>query len=148
MEAADDKLKGVTLTATLDGKLEVVKLEGYDKVIDALAGGNDNDKATVKATLPEAALKQVFSEIFATVPGGQAKLGGTWKRSTNIPVAPLGDVSVTSNLKLDSVKDSTASITWTGTGTFKGTDEFLVYPSSSTRSTSRLRSSPARTRST
>ena len=51
-------MKGVTLTATLDGKMEVVKLEGYDKAIDALAGGNEQTKTVIKGLLPEAVAKQ------------------------------------------------------------------------------------------
>lgn len=124
-DAADGKLKGVTLTATLDGKMEVMKLEGYDKVIDALAGGNDQAKAAAKTLLPEAAVKQGLNDTFALVPGGVAKVGGTWKRKDSLPLAGIGDVAVASTYKLDKVDGDVAAVSWTATGTFKAGDGTL-----------------------
>jgi hypothetical protein len=118
-DAANDKLKGVTLTATLDAKLEVVKVEGYEKILDALAGNNEQARAVVKMTLPEAVIKQMFTDTFALVPGGVAKVGGTWKRTDAIPMPGLGEVTTASTFKLDSVKDDAASVSWTATGKFK-----------------------------
>jgi hypothetical protein len=117
--AADDKLKGVALTVTLDGKLEVLKLEGYDKVIDALTGGNEQAKAAVKGLFPESVVKQGVNDTFALVPGGVAKVGGTWKRKDSVPLAGLGEVSTASTFKLDAVNGDVAAVSWTATGTFK-----------------------------
>lgn len=123
--AGNDKLKGVTLTATLDAKMEVAKLEGYDKVLDAISGGNDQVKAVVKSILPEATVKEGLNSTFALVPGNTIKVGGTWKHDANVSVGPLGDVSLERSSKLDAVKDGTAEVSWTGTGKFKAGDGAL-----------------------
>ena len=121
-DAANDKLKGVTITATLNGKLEVAKLEGYDKAIDALAAGNEQTRALLKGILSEALIKQGLRETFSLVPGGTAKLGGTWTRKDSLPLSGLGELSVTNTSKLDSVKDNVAAVGWTAKGTFKAGD--------------------------
>jgi hypothetical protein len=124
-DALNDKLKGVTLTVTLDGKMEVLKLEGYDKTVDALSGGNEQAKTAVKGLFPETVIKQTFNETFALVPGGVAKIGGTWKRKDTVPVAGLGEVSVASTSKLDAVTDGVAAVSWDAKGTFKAGDGTL-----------------------
>ena len=121
-DAANGKLKGVTLTATLDGKMEVIKLEGYDKVIDAIAGDNEQAKIAAKGLLPEAVVKQGLNDTFALVPGGVTKVGGTWKRKDSIPLAGLGEVGVASTYKLDAVTNDVAAVSWTAIGTFKAGD--------------------------
>ena len=121
-DAANDKLKGVTLTVTLDGKMEVAKLEGYDKIVDALAGGNEQAKAAVKGLLPEAVVRQGLNDMFALVPGDVVKIGGTWKRKDAIPLAGLGEVRTASTHKLDAVQGDTAKVNWTATGEFKNGD--------------------------
>ncbi|QJW96397.1 DUF6263 family protein [Frigoriglobus tundricola] len=118
-DAANDKLKGVTITATLNGKLEVMKLEGYDKTIDALAAGNEQARVVLKGLLPEELIKQGLRDTFSLVPGGATKLGGTWTRKDTLPLSGLGEVRVTNTSKLDSVKDGTAAVSWTAKGTFK-----------------------------
>jgi hypothetical protein len=121
-DAANDKLKGVTVTATLGGGMRVVKLEGYDKVVDALADGDDAKKATVKAVLPEAALKQMFTDTFGLGGAGTVRVGDTWKRADKIPFGGLGTVTADSTFKLDGVKGDVANVSWKGTGQFKGDD--------------------------
>jgi hypothetical protein len=124
-DALNDKLKGVTLTVTLDAKMEVMKLEGYDKTIDVLSQGNDQAKAAIKGMLPEAVIKQVLNETFALVPGGVTKVGGTWKRKDTLPIAGLGEMSVANTSKLDSVTDGVANVSWDAKGTFKAGDGTL-----------------------
>ncbi len=121
-DAANDKLKGVTITATLDGKLEVVKLDGYDKAIEALAAGNEQAQTVLKGLLPETMIKQGLKETFSLVPGGATKLGGTWTRKDTLPLAGLGEVNVTNTSKLNSIKDGVAAVSWSAKGTFKAAD--------------------------
>jgi hypothetical protein len=47
-----DKLKDVTFTATLDDKLKVTKLEGYDKFLGAISNGDESQKKLMKAMMP------------------------------------------------------------------------------------------------
>lgn len=121
-DGLNDKMKGVTLTVTLDGKMEVLKLEGYDKLLDTVSGGKDDVKAGVKALLPEATLKEGLTETFGLIPGGVTKVGGTWKRNSSLSLGPLGDVTVANTSKVDSVKDGLADVSWTATGKIKPGD--------------------------
>jgi hypothetical protein len=121
-DAANDKLKGVVLTATLDAKMEVAKLQGYDGILDALAGNNEQQRAVAKGLLPEAAVKQMFNETFSLGVFGVQKVGNTWKRAASVPVAGLGEVETTTTYKLDAVKDDSAAVKWTATGKFKAGD--------------------------
>ncbi|MCI0703511.1 MAG: DUF6263 family protein [Planctomycetia bacterium] len=118
-DAVNDKLKGVTVTATLNAKMEVTKLEGYDKVLDALAGDDKTARAQLKVFMPEDILKQMFAETFGVTPPNPVQIGDTWKRSDKVPFAGSGTVTTSSTFKLDQVKGGVATVSWKGTGVFK-----------------------------
>ena len=59
-----DKLKDVTFTATLDDKMKVTKLDGYDKFLDAIADGDADQKKLMKAMMPETTIRQSFGQTF------------------------------------------------------------------------------------
>ena len=118
-DAANGKLKGVTVTATLNGKLEIVKLQGYDKLLDALSDGNDATKNALKALLPEGTVRQMFSEMFGITPDGAVKAGDTWKRTDTMSLGGIGDITTASTFKLGEVKRDIATVNWTATGEFK-----------------------------
>jgi hypothetical protein len=114
-----DKLKDVTFTATLDDKLKVTKLEGYDKFLDALADGDEAQKKLMKAMLPEDTIRQSFGQTFAMVPEKPVAVGDKWERTDKMPFGPLGKVETKSAFKLDSVKGDVATISMKGDLTFK-----------------------------
>jgi hypothetical protein len=114
-----DKFKGLSFTATLNDKLQVTKLEGYDKFIDALSDGDDNVKKIMKAMLPENTLRQSFSQTFLISPGRPVAVGDKWEHTDKMAIGFLGDVEAKTNYKLDSVKDNMAIISLTGDIKFK-----------------------------
>jgi hypothetical protein len=105
-----EKLKGATITATLNDKLKVTKVDGYDKFIDSLSGGDENQKAMLKVIMSEATVQQMFSQTFAVAPGKPVAVGDTWTDSDKLSMGPLGDFGLKQMFKLESVTDGVAKI--------------------------------------
>jgi hypothetical protein len=122
-----DKVKGATITATLDDKLAVTKVEGYEKFLDKLAGDDEAVRKQMKQQFSEASIGQMFSQVFAFAPDKAVKVGETWTRSEKMPAAGL-EASVKQKFKLDSVKDGVAKIGLTGDLSFKAGNAFPGLP--------------------
>jgi hypothetical protein len=117
-----NNLKNVTFTATLNDKMEVTKLEGYDKFLDALAGDNEAQKKLMKVMMPETSIKQMFGQTFLIGPGKPIGIGGTWDRKLNVAFGAIGNVETKDTFKLASVKGDLATISAKGELTFKTGD--------------------------
>ncbi len=117
-----DKLKNVIFTATLDDKMQVKKLEGYDKFLDALSNGDDTQKKVMKSMMPETSVRQMFGQTFAIAPEKPLAVGDDWKRTDKMSLGPLGNVETTSTFKLQNVKGDVADITFKGELEFKAGD--------------------------
>jgi len=117
-----EKLKGVTFTTTLNEKMEVTKLEGYDKFIEAVGGESEEQKNLMKAVLPEAAFKQMMSQTFVIGPGKPVAPGDSWKRKTAMAMGPIGNVEVDESFKLEAVKGDVATISEKADMKFKAGD--------------------------
>jgi hypothetical protein len=125
-----DNLKGVSFTATLDDKLKVTKLEGYDKLIDKLADGSDDQKKLMRAVMPELSIREMFGKTFRGVPEKPVAVGGTWKEEDKMALGPLGTVEAKSSMKLEGVKGDLATISLKGDLTYKqgdGADGVLPF---------------------
>jgi hypothetical protein len=116
--AIGERVKGATLTATLDEKLAVTKLDGYEKFLEKLAGDDEMLGKQMKQQFSEEAVKQMFSQVFAFAPDKPVKVGETWTRTDKMPAAGL-DAVVKQKYKLDSVSNGVAKIGLTGDLTFK-----------------------------
>jgi hypothetical protein len=128
-----DKLKDVTFTATLDRNLRVEKLEGYDKFLDALSEGDENQQKLLRAMMPEATIRQMFGQTFVVGPGKPVAVGGTWDRTTKIALGPLGIIETKERMKLASVKDDLATISVKADLTFQPGDGEAGLPFKITR---------------
>jgi len=117
-----DKMKNVTFTATLDSKYKVTKLDGYEKFLDSLTEGDDEQKKLMKLMMPESTIRQMLSQTFAIGPGKPVAVGDTWKQEERVALGPLGGVEMKQTLRLDSVKDDVANISVKGDLTFKPGD--------------------------
>jgi len=117
-----DKLKNVSFTATLNDKMEVTKLEGYDKFVDALGGEDEEQKKLMKAMMPETAIRQMLSQTFVIGPGKPVAVGDTWNRKTAVALGPLGNVEMKEAFKRDAVKGDIAAISQKADRTFKAGD--------------------------
>jgi len=105
-----NNLKDVSFTATLNDKLEVTKLEGYDKFLEALGAGNEELGGLMKAMMPETAIQQMFGQTFVIGPPKPIAVGDQWDRTMKLAMGPLGSVKTKEVMKLESVKGDTATI--------------------------------------
>lgn len=102
---SDDKIVGAAFTITLSPKGEVLKFEGYDKLIDKLAGDDVSVRQALQATLSEDALKKSVREVIAFLPDRPIAEGGTWERSVESPLGALGTLRETRTYKLEGKDD-------------------------------------------
>jgi hypothetical protein len=116
------KLKDVSFTATLDDKMKVTKLEGYDKFLEAITDGDADQKKLMKAMMPETTIRQSFSQTFLIAPDKPVAVGDKWDRTDKMALGPLGNVETKSAYKLDAVKGDVATISMKGDLTFKAGD--------------------------
>lgn len=117
-----DRVKGATVTATLNDELEVTKVDGYEKFLDKLAGDNAAERAQMKAQFSETAVGQMVSQVFSFAPAKPVKVGDTWNRTDKIPTGGFGDASVKQKFKLDSVTGGVAKLGLEGDMSFKAGD--------------------------
>lgn len=117
-----DKLKNVTFTATLDKNWKVTKLEGYDKFLDALADGDEDQKKLMKSLMPETAIRQMPAQVFGIGPGKPVAIGDTWKRDEKVALGALGNIETKQEFKLTEVKGDIATITEKADLKFKAGD--------------------------
>jgi len=122
-----NRVKGATITATLDDKLAVTKLEGYDKFLDKIADGDEAVKKQMKAQFSEATVGQMFSQVFAFAPDKAVKVGDTWTRTDKVPAGGL-EATAKQKYKLDSVSGGVAKIALTGDLVFKVGDGIPGLP--------------------
>jgi len=127
LDAIGDRIKGATLTATLDDKMAVTKLEGYEKFLDKLAGDDAAVRKQMKTQFSEATVGQMFSQVFAFAPDKAVKVGDTWNRNDKMPAAGL-EASVKQKYKLESITDGIAKIGLTGDLEFKAGQGFPGLP--------------------
>jgi hypothetical protein len=102
---SDDRIKGASFVVTLSPKMEVLKLEGHDKLIDKLAGDDLNVRKTLQLVLSEEALKRSVREALAFLPDRPVKENETWERSIDAPLGPLGSLRMTNTYKLEGKED-------------------------------------------
>lgn len=110
-DEAAKRLKGVSMTYTLDKNYKVTNLEGYDKFLDAASGDDGNARKALAAMLPEEVLKTAVEDLFGAVPGKAVKSGDSWKRSTRLPMGPVGDFTVAATYKYAGPEDGAEKIT-------------------------------------
>ena len=112
--APDDaakRLKGVSMTYTLDKSFKVTDLQGYDTFLDAASGDDATARKALAAMLPEEVLKTAVEDLFGSVPGRAVKAGETWTRKTRLPMGPIGDFAVAATYKYTGPADGGEKIT-------------------------------------
>jgi hypothetical protein len=103
---SDSKIVGASFNVTLSKNWEILKFEGYDKLIDKLAGDDVTVRQALQATLQEDALKKSVREALAFLPDRPVKDGDTWERSIEEPLGVLGQLRETRTYKLDGKEDA------------------------------------------
>jgi hypothetical protein len=101
----DDKVVGASFILTVSPKWEILKFEGYDKLIDKLAGDDAAVRQALQATVQEDALKKSVREALAFLPDRPVKDGETWERSIEQPLGAFGTLRETRTYKLAGKED-------------------------------------------
>jgi hypothetical protein len=104
----EDAVRGrdpVAFTVTLSPKMEVLKVEGQDKLIDRLAGADVSARKALTSALSEETVKKSAREVFGFLPDRPVKEGGTWERAVDVPFGPLGAHKLTTTYKLEGKED-------------------------------------------
>ncbi len=112
------KMKGATLTFTLDKDNKVTKVDGYDKYLEQISGGNEDTAKVLKAATSEDTLKVTVEDLFTPGPGKPVKPGDKWTRDTKLPLGPLGTFALSARYTLDSLDGATAKIVYDADATF------------------------------
>jgi hypothetical protein len=102
---SDPRLPGVTFLLTVSPKWEILKFDGYDKMVDKLAGDDPAVRTALTLTLPEEVFKKTVREAMAFLPDRAVKDGETWERSVEEPLGPLGTLRETRTYKLEGKED-------------------------------------------
>ena len=119
-EAAEKagKAKGATLTFKLDKDYKVTAVEGYDKYIEQIAGGNDQEAQVAKLAASEDTVKVSVEDLFSPGPGKPVKPGDKWTRDTKLPLGPLGNFALAARYTLDSLDGPTAKVSYDADAVF------------------------------
>jgi hypothetical protein len=93
-------LEGATFTVTLDGRGHVTKLDGYEKLVEALKNKNADDAKLVRTVLPEDMIRQHAETIFGFGPEKPVSRGDSWRVKFKQAFGPLGTLDVTDAYQL------------------------------------------------
>jgi hypothetical protein len=102
---SDDKIVGAVFGITLSPRGEVLKFDGYDKLLDKLAGDDGAVRQALQAAYSEEALKMSVRQVMAFLPDRPVKEGETWERTVEAPLGALGSVRQTNTYKLEGKED-------------------------------------------
>lgn len=111
-------MKGATLTFTLDKDYKVTKVDGYEKYIDRISGGNEQVAQVVKAASSEDALKASVEDLLNPGPGKPVAPGDKWTRETKLALGPLGNFTVNGRYALDGVDAGVAKVSYDADASF------------------------------
>jgi Family of unknown function (DUF6263) len=93
------KLGTAEFDVTLDKNSRVEKVDGKDKFINSIAGGNSQMDALLKKVLTDDALKDMCDPSLKLVPDAPKKVGESWKREGTLNLGPIGKYKVTYDFK-------------------------------------------------
>ena len=84
-------LVGSEFTLTLNTKtMKVEKIEGREEFLKKLGSANQAMEPLLKRILSDEALKQMADPTFGMFPGGDKKVGDTWKVPVTLNLGPIG----------------------------------------------------------
>ena len=112
------RIKGATLTFKLDKDNKVTAVEGFDKYVEQIAGGNEEEAKLAKLATSEDTVKVTVEDLFSPGPGKPVAPGDKWTRETKLPLGPLGNFALTARYTLDSVDGATAKISFDADAAF------------------------------
>lgn len=113
MSTLYSRLQGATFRLILGADLQVQKLEGYNEWLLKLSNVIPvSEVDRIRALMPEADLRNAISEGFGFLPDKDVTLNQTWKKKTDLNLAPAGTL--------------TTNLTYTYRGTDKGKEKITI----------------------
>ena len=83
-------LIGLEFTVTFGKGMVVEKVDGRDQAVEKLKNINPQMEAVLKAILSDEALKEMTDPAAGLTPPGEQAVGGTWKKTSTLPLGPIG----------------------------------------------------------
>lgn len=99
---AIELVQGAVFTLTVKPNMEIVKLEGYDKLVEKIANNDAELAKVVKAILTEETMKKSAHEALAFLPAEAVKPGDRWDRQIKESLGLLGNLVRNSSYTYDS----------------------------------------------
>lgn len=112
------RMKGATLTFKLGKDMKVTEVVGYDKFLEQIAGGNEDQAKVMRAAASEDALKVAVEDLFNPGPGNPVKPGDKWTRDTKMSLGPLGNFAINARYTLDSLDGPAAKVSYEADAAF------------------------------
>jgi len=112
------RLKGATVTATLNQKGDVTKVEGHEKMLEKVAP-DEGTRKMLGSIVSEASVKEMIGQALPPLPDKPVKVGDTWADTTKMPLSGIGTINSKTTFKLEELTGTTAKVGMTGTVTFK-----------------------------
>ncbi|HMO35050.1 MAG TPA: DUF6263 family protein [Gemmatales bacterium] len=88
-----NQLLGSKFKIKLQSDLQIKELDGYDELLQRVAGDDPSLRRVVQALLSEELLKRSIAQTFDFIPQRTLSEGETWKREANLSLGPLGSIS-------------------------------------------------------
>jgi hypothetical protein len=119
--AAVRRLAGATLRITLDGHQRVVKIEGFQKLVDDLARADEDAARIFRALVTEAAVRRPAELLLGFTPEGPVLKGDSWQVKSAVPFGPLGTLHLVDTYTLEgpeSAEKDLVKVTLKSTATY------------------------------
>ncbi len=88
------KMKGAVFTVTLNSAYQIVKLHGFEELIQRIAGGDEEVEKLVRARMTEDNLKKSLEAPYQFLPPRPVSRGDTWKQDATVPLGAFGSFKV------------------------------------------------------
>jgi hypothetical protein len=98
------RLEGTVLTVTLNAGGRVVALEGYDKMLAAMAGGDERTEEVLKQVMSRKTVEAPLDLLFGLAPGKAVGKGDAWQLKADAPFALLGTLHLAHTIKVEEAR--------------------------------------------
>jgi hypothetical protein len=85
-------MEGSTFTLTLSSDLRITSFEGYDELVQRVAGDDPAALKVVQTLLSRETLQSMTEEAFAFLPREAVRPGKSWERKLTASLGPIGSV--------------------------------------------------------
>jgi hypothetical protein len=106
---------GKSITITANAKGEVLKVEGFDALMNSMADSmmlDDETRMAMQQVLEQqfndAAVKRMFEQSINIFPNEKVKVGDSWNKDLETPASLLGGIKMTNTYTVKEIEGNTA----------------------------------------